>query len=183
MNREEIATLLEENHRDFIQYIDSLSQEEFEYAHEGKKWAPGQDLAHINTSVKPLTTMVFSVPKLMLAYKFGKANRPSKDYDSLVARYQERVSGANAVKAKGKYEPAPVSFEEKEPMLRTLDIRVKGLCKKVKKSSEKSLDKYVVPHPALGKVTLREVLYFTIYHVQHHKANVQRNLSGRVVPG
>ncbi|MEM8898251.1 MAG: DinB family protein [Bacteroidota bacterium] len=181
MTREEIITKLEENHQDFIQFMDSLSPEEFTYAHRGEKWAPGQDLAHINASVKPLPTMVFSVPKLMLAYKFGKANRPSKDYDSLVSRYQERVSGPDAVKARGQYDPDPVSFEEKESMLRTLDIRIKSLNKKIKKSSEKSLDTYIVPHPALGKITLRELLYFTIYHVQHHKANVKRNLAGRAV--
>ena len=30
------------------------------------------------------------------------------------------------------------------------------------------LDKYVLPHPLLGKVTLREMLYFTIHHNEHH---------------
>lgn len=25
------------------------------------------------------------------------------------------------------------------------------------------------PHPLLGKLTLREMMFFTIYHVQHHE--------------
>ncbi|MEM9934324.1 MAG: DinB family protein [Bacteroidota bacterium] len=180
MTKADIISQLVVRHQDFISYIDSLSQEEFEYAHEGVKWAPGQDLVHINASVKPLATMVFSVPKLMLGYKFGKANRPSNDYEDLVARYQESV-GPGGVKAKGIYDPAPLGFQEKNSQLRTLEVRINSLSRKVKRSSENSLDKYIVPHPALGKITLRELLYFTIYHVQHHKANVQRNLAARVV--
>ena len=33
---------------------------------------------------------------------------------------------------------------------------------------EKDLDFYVLPHPLIGKLTLREMLFFCIYHVQHH---------------
>jgi hypothetical protein len=33
-----------------------------------------------------------------------------------------------------------------------------------------------LPHPLLGKLTLREMIYFTIYHVQHHHKLVQNQL-------
>jgi len=33
----------------------------------------------------------------------------------------------------------------------------------------------LLPHPLLGKVTVREMLYFTIHHVQHHHALVERD--------
>ena len=39
----------------------------------------------------------------------------------------------------------------------------------VHKWSEDDLDLYVIPHPLMGKLTFREILYFTIYHVKHHK--------------
>jgi hypothetical protein len=47
---------------------------------------------------------------------------------------------------------------------------IKSNCK------EAQLDQYLVPHPLLGKITLRELGYFTIYHTQHHL----RNLLGRL---
>jgi molybdopterin synthase catalytic subunit len=45
---------------------------------------------------------------------------------------------------------------------------VKKLNKVAQKCSEKDLDYYVIPHPLIGKLTLREMLFFCIYHVQHH---------------
>ena len=33
---------------------------------------------------------------------------------------------------------------------------------------EEDLDRYLAPHPLLGKITLRELAYFTIYHTHHH---------------
>ena len=44
--------------------------------------------------------------------------------------------------------------------------------KLVSKWSEGDLDLYVIPHPLIGGLTFREILYFTIYHVQHHKKQI-----------
>jgi len=52
------------------------------------------------------------------------------------------------------------------------------LCRKTMKHSEAALDKYILPHPLLGKLTLREMLYFTAYHVAHHKQLVEKG--GRI---
>ena len=35
-------------------------------------------------------------------------------------------------------------------------------------SREKQLDHFLLPHPLLGKITLREMLFFSAYHIQHH---------------
>jgi len=36
------------------------------------------------------------------------------------------------------------------------------------KWNEDELDQYQLPHPILGKLTIREMLYFTIYHNLRH---------------
>jgi hypothetical protein len=46
----------------------------------------------------------------------------------------------------------------------------------LQKWPENDLDKYRLPHPLLGKLTLREMLFFTLYHNRHHMNNVQRRL-------
>jgi hypothetical protein len=38
----------------------------------------------------------------------------------------------------------------------------------LKKFSEDDLDSIRLPHPLLGKLTVREMLYFAVYHVGHH---------------
>jgi|SRR5882672_10633400 len=42
------------------------------------------------------------------------------------------------------------------------------LIAKIEKQSEADLDKYILLHPLLGKLILREMLYFTIHHNEHH---------------
>jgi len=37
-----------------------------------------------------------------------------------------------------------------------------------------SLDKFMLPHPLLGKLAVREMLFFTMYHNLHHVNNVRR---------
>jgi hypothetical protein len=34
--------------------------------------------------------------------------------------------------------------------------------------SEAELDRYTLPHPLLGDLTMREMLCFTLYHNQRH---------------
>ncbi len=36
------------------------------------------------------------------------------------------------------------------------------------KWNDRNPDRTLLPHPLLGKLTVREMLYFTIYHVEHH---------------
>jgi hypothetical protein len=54
---------------------------------------------------------------------------------------------------------------------------VTTLNKRLKKYSEASLDELILPHPLLGKLTLREMLYFTIYHAGHHHHLIETALS------
>ena len=42
--------------------------------------------------------------------------------------------------------------------------------------TEGELDNLVLPHPLLGQLTIREMIYFTIYHVEHHTRNIKRNI-------
>ncbi len=49
------------------------------------------------------------------------------------------------------------------------------LCSKLEKFDEIERDTYILPHPLLGKLTIREMLYFTIYHVAHHKELVMKS--------
>lgn len=43
------------------------------------------------------------------------------------------------------------------------------------KTTENKLDNYLARHPLLGRVTLRELCYFTIYHTEHH-LNIIKNI-------
>src|SRR4051812_10967895 len=109
MFREEIIMKLLNNHESFVQYIDSLSDEDFLYADPGK-WTPGQQADHIYRSLKPLNR-VMGLPKPIMKMVFGTSNRPSKDFDSLIEKYKGKLSAGG--KASGRYVPGPVWAEQR----------------------------------------------------------------------
>ncbi len=57
-----------------------------------------------------------------------------------------------------------------------LKLLIISLCSKVDTCSKGQLDTFILPHPLLGKVTLREMLYSTIYHVQHHQKQIKNSI-------
>lgn len=172
MNNLEIQNKLKENHKGFTDLIFSLNDNEFLFAPNGK-WTAGQQLDHIYRSVSALT-LGLSLPKFVIKLYVGKANRPSKDYDALVAKYKLRLEGGG--KAVGRFIPKPVRPAGKTRLKEKLLRSVNRLCKLTDKYSETQLDYYILPHPLLGKLTIREMLYFTIYHVEHHQKLTLRNL-------
>jgi hypothetical protein len=175
MNKQQIAEKLIENHQRFADFVSSLNEQDFLFAPEDK-WTAGQQLEHIIRGISPVK-MALTLPKIVASLLFGKAQRNSLSYDEIVAQYQSRL--ATGSKASKRFIPPEISFEKRETLKTQLLNVVHGLTAKVEKFSEKQLDEYVLPHPILGKLTIREMLYFTIYHVEHHHRAVLRNLGKR----
>lgn len=173
MSKEEIIQQLKVNHEAFIGHIESLSETEFNFAREGK-WNAGQTLDHLYRSVSTLSKAMM-LPKFSFAMVFGRANRPSKSYEELVKKYQQKLSEGG--KAHGRYLPVRVSFANQQATHGALRKSINSLCKNVNSYSEAQLDHYILPHPLLGKVTTREMMYFTIYHAEHHRQIMLRDLT------
>lgn len=172
MNKQTILEQLEIHHAEFQHLMRSFGEADYLFAPEGK-WSAGQQLDHICRSVAPVN-MAFGLPLFVLGWFFGKANRPSRSYEALVAKYKTKL--AEGGRAGGRFIPPTAEWTEREKLLRRLELLVAALGKKVAKVKENQLDTYILPHPLLGKLTLREMLYFTIYHVQHHQSAVLLNL-------
>jgi hypothetical protein len=163
-DKPQIISALNENVDTFNNFIAPLNKEEFE-ASPGGKWSAGQNLDHLIRSIKPLQ-LAYGLPKFALRILFGKTNRPSKSYDELVAKYKVKLAAGYL--ASGQFIPPFISFEKKDDLIKKYAEQKQKLISKIEKQNEKDLDVYILPHPLLGKVTLREMLYFTIYHNEHH---------------
>ena len=175
MKKEELAALLQNNHTQFIQQLEQLNDADLCFAPEGK-WTAAQQLDHIVRGVSPVN-MAMGVPKFVLKWKFGVANRPSKSFDALIEKYTRKLQEGG--KASGRFVPPAISADQKERLIKKLNGLVEHLCGRTENYSEEALDKYILPHPLLGKLTLREMLYFTAYHVEHHRHLVDKGLEGR----
>jgi len=160
----EVIAALNEKIDNFNNFILPLNKETFE-ATPGGKWSAGQNLDHLIRAIKPLQ-LAYNFPKFALMILFGKTNRPSKTYDELVAKYKAKLAAGG--RASGPFIPLQIPFAQKDELVKKYDLQKQKLITKIKKQSEKDLDLYILPHPLLGKVTLREMLFFTIHHNEHH---------------
>jgi hypothetical protein len=173
MKKEEIIKELKVRHQVFADYILHLPDDEFLQQLPGK-WSAGQQLDHIFRAVRPVS-MAFGLPGALLRMFFGKSNRPGRSYDELVAKYKGKLAAGGV--ASGRYIPASVKVADRLNLAKSLNTKVGKLCNEVEKYTEEQLDIMILPHPLLGKLTLREMLYFTMYHVEHHLALTKRNLA------
>ncbi len=177
MNKFELIEAMNENHTRFINYINTLSEKEFLFALT-EKWSAGQQLDHLVRSTKPLILAV-RLPKFILQLIFGTANRQSKTYEELVEKYLIKI--AEGAKATGNFIPAPVGFEKKEPLKKELQLIITKINKGISNFTEEELDQCILPHPLLGKITCREMIYFTIYHVDHHHFIIDKALQDNCI--
>ena len=67
-----------------------------------------------------------------------------------------------------RFTPSPQTDSDRSTILNRLSIANDELKKAIGRWSDADLDRYQMPHPLLGKFTVREMLFFTVYHQHHH---------------
>lgn len=172
MNKQQIINELNAQHTAFFNAVNAFGQDKANVSANGK-WSPVEHLEHIRKSIKPLA-MGLGLPKLAIVTVAGKAKRPSVSYNEVVANYKSKIE--NGAVATGAYIPKTENYNLTE-LTAKVNTVLANLVDKVNSWKEEDLDKYNLPHPLLGKITVREMLYFTIYHVQHHAMLLKRDYS------
>lgn len=168
MDKQAIILELQARHQAFIDEILLLDEAAFMHSPNGK-WTAGQQLDHIRRSIGPVA-LAFGLPSFVLRLFFGKTNRPSKTYEALVEKYKGKL--ATGGKAPSPFVPKMIYYIQRGYLSRQLQTLVIRLSRAIERKSESELDTLILPHPLLGKLTLREMLFFTIYHVQHHHKQI-----------
>lgn len=171
MDRTAIAIELQRVHEAFVATIRSFPEDRLEVRPHGK-WSPAQHLEHIRMSVRPVATALL-VPRWFLRWRFGTPNRPPRSYEALVQRYKEKLAAGG--KAPSPFTPLEIRAGQVVQTSEALLRSVHRLCERTQRWSDLDLDRYLLPHPLLGRLTIREMLFFTIHHAQHHKALVERD--------
>ena len=64
--------------------------------------------------------------------------------------------------------PAEGAKEKKTELLERWSKASTDLVLVAEKWNDSELDEYLLPHPLIGKLTIREMLFFTIYHNLRH---------------
>lgn len=171
MNRQAIVEKFDDHHQRLIDYIRTLTDEEFMYSREDK-WTPGQQLQHVLLCVRPLAQALGN--KSFVAAKFGTMERPGLSYDDVIQWYQKALQEGG--KAPSMYVPEAVDLSRKDEIGTELAGEVQALRQNLEDYSEQELDNLVLPHPLLGKLSIREMLYLMTYHATHHQEKTRENL-------
>ena len=176
MDRSAIITELNNKYSAFSDFVAGLSDDDFVFSLNSEKWSAGQQIDHLCRSVEPLNKGL-GAPEFALKAMFGKSDHPSLSYDELVARYRAALAAGGTAPAP--FRPEGIPFIRKTELVNTLTELVAKLCSKIEKCDENKFDILVLPHPLLGKLTFREMFYFTIYHAEHHHQHTKQNLAAR----
>lgn len=165
-----LATRFDEAGTWFAQRPDAT----FDYA-PPERWTEGQHLYHLILSAKPLN-LTLRMPRIALRMRFGTAKAPGKSMEALAARYEATLAAGG--KAPSRFVPPAVALKDKPRLLEALRREGERLIKVAETWSEQDLDKYVLPHPLLGDLTVRGMLFFTWHHMGHHLETLGRDYGG-----
>lgn len=166
--RNEILARLQRLHDESKQFLDTLSDAEF-FASQGEKWSPAEQVRHLTKSVRPVA-QALHLPRLALALLFGLGRAASRSFAEIQALYQDKLkTGVTAGRFSPSAQPTPNDPRARRAeMMNHWQATQHNLQKAIASWSETALDRYRLPHPVLGKLTLREMLFFTLYHNAHH---------------
>ncbi|HUR09802.1 MAG TPA: DinB family protein [Flavitalea sp.] len=151
-------------------YCNQLPENIFFGEIEGK-WTIAQHVQHLVISTKTATA-AYAIPKFFIRLIGGRPGRSSQTFDELTEKYQMKLNAGG--KASGRYVPANISRSSGKEVLQSWKLAASHYLHVVdRKWTDNKLDSYQVPHPLLGRITLRELCYFTLFHTAHHLKGIK----------
>lgn len=167
MKKSELNNLILTSTEELLSQMSDMNDGTFLQPLGDGKWSAAQHIGHLLLSNQPILKAL-TIPKHKLEKRFGlKNDRPEKDYASLFKKYHSVLKQQNVL--------APAAFvmdevtETKSQMIERFRKLSKAITKEVEENwSEEELTSYVLPHPAIGMLTMREFLLFIGIHNAHH---------------
>jgi DinB family protein len=174
-SKTELSQAFQTSNQTITDYFGGLSPEQF-FAHPPEVWSVAENLQHLVLTVRPITKAVL-IPREKLSKRFGLAERPSQRFTEIRDQYKAGLRGG--IVAPPQYVPV---FDElpADPHLGQQKILADwveisdGLTTHLENWTEAELDSYQLPHLLFGMMTMREMLFFTLYHNLHHLDDAQR---------
>lgn len=142
------------------------------FTRQGEVWSAFDNVDHVIKAVKPIAKAL-KLPRLALQTMFGKPQHSSRTYEEVCTVYSDEI--AKGAKAAGPFLPseAPVTDKEqaKAEQLQKVSKIIEDLVSALEKWEEDALDQCQLPHPLIGNLTMREMLFFTIHHNLRHASH------------
>jgi hypothetical protein len=159
-------------------YLGGLPRDVF-FAPQGDHWSPAEHVRHLRKSTAPLARAL-RLPPWLLRLWFGRGRGTSRTFHALHETYRTALAnGGQAGRFAPTPEPAPPDLEgRRSEILSAWRAAVEELGSAGARWPEPALDRTLLPHPLLGKLTVREMLEFTVFHTTHHLERVASRVNG-----
>lgn len=174
LDKEEIIAACEKIFYDLSKTCDGLEAGLFFEPITGK-WSIAENVQHLIISTK-ITTLAYTLPLFIVRWVGGKPKRAPGTYDELLLKYRKALlNGATANKT---YVPKPleIKYGKEKLLLNWAKISARFINALKYNTTEGKLDEYLARHPLLGKISLRELGYFTIFHTEHHLSTIKNRI-------
>ncbi len=169
----EIATAAIQLCQQATEFFRSIQEEDF-FKQTGKKWSAAEQIVHLVLATRPVA-LGMKLPKFSLRI-WGTNRQHSNTYLELTARYQQQLAqGAKAAKL---FSPNNNTNHKKTQtqIVKDWEKTTTQLLSSMESWTNADLDNYQMPHPLLGKLSIREMLFFTLYHIQYHTNSIAKLL-------
>ncbi len=171
--RRAIVEALEAAHERAVEYWSAYGTPAF-FTPMGVRWSASEHVRHLTRAMTPLLP-VLRVPRMALRMAFGAATEPSRSIETLDSLYSAALRAGGTA---GRYTPPPdrsaADMVRRNKIMDTHSETLRGLTQAMERWSEDQLDAHRLPHPLLGKLTVREMMLFTLLHNQHHVTVAER---------
>jgi hypothetical protein len=153
-------------------YLAAIPAPEF-FEPQGAAWSPAEHVRHLAKSARPVARAM-GLPRIALALRFGIHRGSSPSFADLRARYLAQLAaGGTAGRFTPDPQPRPDDPETARNAIIARWLEAHGALRAVLAAwDERALDRYRLPHPLLGPLTMREMMAFTAYHTAHHLRRV-----------
>ena len=150
------------------------------FAPQGQAWSPAEHLRHLRKTTAPIGAAL-RAPRLLLWLRFGRHHARSRSFADLRQAYLAALATGGRA---GRFAPTPEApppdpAARRREIMHSWDAAVAGVSGAVPHWGEPGLDRYQLPHPLMGALSMREMLAFTVYHTAHHLNRIVERASGR----
>jgi len=167
----EIISALQDSSQHMQDWFSAVPVSEY-FTRQGEVWSAADNIDHVVKAVKPIAKAL-KLPCLALNTMFGKPLHTSRSYEEVCKIYSYEI--AKGAKASGQFLPNEAPVEDKEQakaeQLKKVSKVIEDLVSALEKWEEGDLDQCQLPHPIIGNLTMREMLFFTIHHNLRHASH------------
>ena len=139
-----------------------------------ESWSPAHHVQHLIQSVTPLARALQNASRLPATAE----GTTSRTFVEVRDAYLKALGAG--VPPVGRFAPTLEPVKDREKYQRELSRGFSGALVQLSSALEglkdDDLDRYAMPHPLMGLITVREMVLFTIYHNQHHEAGIKKRL-------